>query len=106
MKNSLVYIVALLCLSCSSLWAQTYTEETVIDTNISIGGAISAPIEEDVNEAFSYVEEMPVFKEGSIQAYIEKHYVISKTIQKEGQPGNIYVGFIIEKDGTLSEVKI
>lgn len=60
------------------------------------------------DEVFVVVEEQAEFPGGldSMYAYIQKNLVYPEKAKAEGIEGRVFVSFIIEKDGSISNVKI
>ena len=62
------------------------------------------------NEVYhtSAVEVIPKYPDGiqKFQAFIKKNYVISEEIIKDEAAGGVFVSFIIEKDGSVSNPKV
>ena len=57
------------------------------------------------NKVYMFVEEMPVFP-GNLNAWIYSHVQYPEAAKTTGIEGKVYVRFIIEKDGTVNDVKI
>jgi len=57
------------------------------------------------NQIYTFVEEIPVFQ-GDITAYLSKNIRYPKKARKKNIEGSVYVSFIVEKDGSVSNVKI
>ena len=62
----------------------------------------------DKNGVYQIVEEMPVFPGGeqAMMDFVSKNVVYPKEAQEKGFSGRVFVGFIVEKDGSVSEVKV
>ena len=66
------------------------------------------PVQQE-DQTFFIVEEMPVFSKGGkkgLQEYIAKNLKYPKSSKRIGQEGKVYVRFTVEKDGTVSHVKV
>ena len=63
---------------------------------------------EDTGEAevFVVVENMPEFPEGNVQRWISKHVKYPQLAQENGIQGKVFIQFVIEKDGSISDVKV
>lgn len=63
--------------------------------------------EEDTGEAkiFTIVETSPSFK-GNVQVWLSKHIQYPTLAQENGIQGKVYVHFVVEKDGSITDVKI
>jgi len=77
------------------LWAQEVEE--VIEEKAIV-------ITEQDTVIHEVVDEQAVFNEGNIQKYIGENYTLTSHMLKKGLPGSIFVTFIVEKDGTLSNI--
>lgn len=67
--------------------------------------AISNPNEP--NKVFNFVEKMPSFPGGeqALMNYLQDHIVYPKTAREYGIQGTVVVQFVVNKDGTLSNIK-
>ena len=67
-----------------------------------------ADMKPDKNGVYQIVEEMPEFPggENALMDYVAKNVVYPKEAQEKGISGRVFVGFIVEKDGSVSEVKV
>ena len=63
---------------------------------------------EDSGEAdiFQVVEDMPQFPGGSVQKWIAKNVKYPMIAQENNIQGKVFVQFVIEKDGSVSDVKV
>jgi periplasmic protein TonB len=80
------------------------TEETEIEEMVFE----EAVVEEKVDELFTIVEQYPSFKGGD-QAFIkfvQKNMVYPEKARRMGIEGRVFVQFIVEKDGSLSDINI
>jgi protein TonB len=61
-----------------------------------------------VDEAFTKVEEMPIFHGGDtmLLKFIKKNTVYPKDAKEKNISGRVVVRFIVEKDGSVSNVEI
>lgn len=60
-------------------------------------------------EVFVVVEEMPLFegqKSEKFRGYIAKNLIYPKIAQENGIQGRVFISFIVEVDGTVSNVKV
>lgn len=57
-------------------------------------------------EVFVVVENMPEFPEGNVQRWISKHVKYPQLAQENGIQGKVFIQFVIEKDGSISDVKV
>ena len=65
-------------------------------------------IEEDDDEFFMVVENMPVFPGGDLglMKYIQKHVKYPAIAKEYNITGKVYVSFIVDKTGSVTNVKI
>jgi protein TonB len=79
------------------------TEESVVQEII----LEAAPQEEEVEEIFTIVEEMPSFPGGvyAFHEYLRKNLHYSPSARKMGVEGKVFVQFVVDKKGNISEVE-
>ena len=58
------------------------------------------------SEVFAVVEEMPKCPGGNVQKWISKHIKYPMIAQENNIQGKVFVQFVIEKDGSVSNVKV
>ena len=58
------------------------------------------------SEIFMVVEDMPGFPGGNVQQWISKHVKYPVLAMENGIQGKVYVQFVIERDGSVSNVKV
>ena len=67
-------------------------------------------VEEEVveQEIFQIVEEMPAFPggEGKLMEYVSKNIKYPQIARETGIQGRVFVGFVVEPDGSISNVKL
>ena len=71
--------------------------------------AVEEEMEEEMEEdVFVVVEDDPEFPGGmaALKAFIEKNLVYPEAAKAAGIAGKVYVSFIVEKDGSITNVKI
>lgn len=80
------------------------TEETVVEEIVFE----EAPEEEVVEEVFTIVEEGATFPGGIAEfyKYLKKTLKYPKQAQRMGIEGRVFVQFIVEKDGSLTDIKV
>lgn len=78
------------------------TEESVVEEVI----IETAPEEEEAEEIFTIVEEMPSFPGGvtAFHEYLRKNLSYSPVARKLGVEGKVFVQFVVDKEGRISEV--
>lgn len=79
------------------------TEETVIEDIVFE----EAPAEEEVEEVFTIVEDQPEFPGGmaAFYKYVGDQMDYPSQARRMGIEGRVYVQFVVDKDGTVTEVK-
>ncbi len=79
------------------------TEETVIEDIVFE----EAPEEEVVEEVFTIVEDQPEFPGGmpAFYKYVADNMDYPSQARRMGIEGRVYVQFVVDKDGTVTEVK-
>ena len=67
-----------------------------------------APKPEVSNKVFDVVEEMPSFPggQGALMAFLSSHIKYPVVAQENGVQGRVIVGFVVERDGSITDVKI
>ena len=67
-----------------------------------------APNPEVANKVFDVVEEMPSFPggQGALMAFLSSNIKYPVVAQENGVQGRVIVGFVVEKDGSISDVKV
>ncbi len=93
-KNLLTFVCLCFFMSTSALFAQ---KENEMD---------SVPIAE-TNEIFVYAEVQPDFPGGkaAYQAYLNENLVYPEDALAKKIQGTVYVRFVVEKDGSISQVE-
>ncbi len=62
-------------------------------------------LESPSDQVYTVVQKMPTFP-GNLNEYLSQHIKYPKKEQKNNVTGTVYVNFVIEKDGSVSNVKI
>lgn len=64
--------------------------------------------DEDTGEAeiFQVVEDMPSFPHGNVQKWIAQNVKYPVIARENGIQGKVYIQFVIEKDGSITDVKV
>ncbi len=67
-----------------------------------------APKPEVANKVFDVVEEMPSFPggQGALMAFLSSNIKYPVVAQENGVQGRVIVGFVVEKDGSITDVKV
>jgi protein TonB len=71
-------------------------------------GAGTGPVEEKAPEIFTVVEQMPEFPGGpaEMMKYIQKNIHYPEMAKEAGIQGKCFVKFVVEPDGTISNVEV
>ena len=87
---------------------ETTAEEPTVEAETPVAEEATSENEEAEGRVFDVVESMPEYDEGStaLQQYISENLTYPVVAQEMGIQGNVYVSFIVEKDGTVSDAKI
>ena len=95
-----LFIFALLPLMGFSTTKIIVRQDTVIPTNIDGN-------ESDTTYSFYVLEHKPEFKGGigGLMKWIAEHTNYPKEAKKKGITGKVFVQFVIERDGSVSNVK-
>lgn len=69
---------------------------------------INTPHEEEGSKVFDVVEQMPSFPSGNakLTEYLKMNIRYPKSAQENGIQGRVIVSFVVEKDGSISHVKV
>lgn len=72
------------------------------------GGGDNVATQPQQERAFSSVEEMPKFPGGdkALAKYLAENIRYPESAKKEGIEGKVYVEFIVEADGSLTNIRI
>jgi len=64
--------------------------------------------ETDENAIYQFVEVSPEFPGGEeeLRRFIKENFVYPKDAKENGIEGTVYVGFVVEKDGNLSNINV
>lgn len=84
--------------------AEDESENTIVE-NLSDFGDYEG---EDTGETevFVVVEDMPSFPGGNVQKWIGKNVKYPVLAMENGIQGKVYIQFVIEKDGSITDVKV
>jgi TonB family protein len=101
-----------ICFVCKPVIAQETKPDTLIPTKQS-NETSSSQQTKSIQEAkedviFIKVEEMPEFPGGDVERirFIQNNLVYPPSAREEGLGGQVIVGFIVEPDGSITDVKI
>lgn len=62
--------------------------------------------EEEQNKIFEVVEQQPSFPGGSVNGWLAEHIKYPVVAAENGIQGRVVVQFVVEKDGSVSQVKV
>lgn len=90
----------------------TSYEEEIWETTDGVDEAVpmiveEMPVERESEAIFTFAEEMPVYPggEAAFQEYLKKNLVYPKVEQDAGKQGTVYLYFVVQKDGAITDVK-
>lgn len=85
--------------------AEDQSENTDVVNDVSDFGDYDG---EDTGESeiFIVVEDMPAFPGGNVQKWIAKNVRYPVLAMENGIQGKVYIQFVIEKDGSITDVKV
>ena len=77
-------------------------------TDVAVATPPPAPKEDVVQKVFDVVEQMPSFPggNGALMSYLSSHLQYPVVAQENGVQGRVVVSFVVERDGSISDVKI
>ena len=58
------------------------------------------------DKIFDVVEQAPTFKEGDVRAWLAKNMQYPPIAAENGMSGRVVVGFVVERDGSISHVQV
>jgi protein TonB len=58
------------------------------------------------DKIFDVVEQAPTFKEGDVRAWLARNLQYPPVAAENGISGRVVVGFVVEKDGSISNVQV
>ena len=58
------------------------------------------------DKIFDVVEQQPTFKEGDVRAWLARNMQYPPVAAENGIQGRVVVGFVVERDGSISHVQI
>jgi protein TonB len=62
----------------------------------------------DDNAIYTYVQELPAFPGGeqALKSFIQRNMIYPKLAQQNKIQGRVYVSFVVEKNGSLTDIKV
>ena len=93
----------------NGLWWRLLATLSVLAIMFTINTTAMAQNKKTSNDkVFEKVEDMPEFPGGeqAMMDFVSKNVVYPKEAQEKGISGRVMVSFIVEKDGSVNEVKI
>jgi len=102
----LLLTLGLLSFNCESK-PIGYSETTTAEVPDTLGSAIT-PQDDNDNRVYQLVDQMPVFNGGNkaLKKWIVNNLVYPQVAMKNGIQGRVIVTFVIERDGSVSDVKM
>jgi len=65
---------------------------------------VDKAVEQKVEEAFTFAEVMPEMPGAGFQAYLKNNIKYPQIEKEAGKMGTVYISFVVEKDGSISNV--
>ena len=98
--------IALTLFSCNSP-SKPAQKAATPTKNLQVVAKIN-PVQADTSIVFMVVEKMPTFPGGvkNLMNYLSTHIKYPAEAKKDGIEGRVFVNFIVEKDGSVSHVKV
>ena len=87
----------------------TENKEGVKDRTVeAVRNDIAAPKPEVATKVFDVVEEMPSFPggQGALMSYLASNIKYPVVAQENGVQGRVIVSFVVERDGSISDVRV
>ena len=84
-------------------------EDTKVEVKAETGeDTVQIKSAEPTDKVYQVVEQMPTFKGGdaALMKYLSENIKYPKAAEKAGEQGRVVVNFIVEKDGTVADVKV
>ena len=108
-KSSNLRLMVTLPVVCFLLFAFTnFKGQAFTIVNQVVPAELGDTVKKKQNDVFKMVEQMPVFKNGGeqgLRTYIAQNVKYPKSAIKEGIQGKVYVKFIIDQQGRVTNVK-
>lgn len=80
-------------------------KDAVVELDMTEGEVCNAPDTTDY-ECIMVIEDMPHFTKGDIRKWISRNMKYPIIAQENGIQGNVHIHFVIEKDGSITNVKV
>ncbi|MBR6931401.1 MAG: energy transducer TonB [Bacteroidales bacterium] len=83
-------------------------QDSLEEEGETLEGIIEDPVAVDEGEPYMIVEQMPEFPDGeeAMMQYIAEQVKYPAEAKKAGAYGRVFIGFIVEPDGSLSDIKV
>ena len=83
-------------------------DKVVFENEYFCPSPIEGEVEDPENEVYEIVEQMPEFPNGqeTLMQYIAEQVKYPAEAKKAGAYGRVFIGFIVEPDGSLSDFKV
>jgi TonB family protein len=85
---------------------QTNTNKEIVVVGYAAPANDQQVKKESFDEVFIVAEEMPKFADGDVQSFLAKNIKYPVEAQKNGIHGRVICQFIVERDGSISSVKV
>lgn len=98
----------LLFANCKSNENNTPKEEKIADTETENASSAVATTSQGEDEVYMSVEKNPEFPGGvnAMMDYLRGNLKYPESAKKNKQEGRVFIGFVVEKDGSVSNVKV
>jgi len=102
-----VLAIALTLFACSNT-SQPAHKATTLSKSLQAVATKANPAQADTSKVFMVVEKMPEYPGGvkALMQYLATHIKYPAEARKAGVQGRVFVNFIVEKDGSISHVKV
>ncbi|MCH4148467.1 MAG: energy transducer TonB [Prevotella sp.] len=79
-----------------------------VRNDVAVNTPPPAPTEEVSNKVFTVVEQMPSFPggTGALMSYLQSNVRYPTVAQENGVQGRVVVSFVVEKDGSITDVQV
>ncbi len=101
MKNLFTFIILAVCSYNTPVFAQAKSQEVVI-TEPSKPSVFKHPIYIETNSVYTRVDTYPVYTGG----FVALHDFLKNNLKADGETGRIIATFVIEKDGSVSNIEV
>ena len=103
---ALPVMALLLMVGCKPAATENFDQEEIPFEASNVD--VSAPLDANTNEVFSVVEVEPEFPGGveALYKYLAENIKYPVLAKEKGTQGRVYVTFVVEKDGSVTDAKV